>query len=70
MGSFTSGMFNGQGKFRWADNSEFDGNWKNNEMKGLGIKKLRNGMVEIQGVFDGNLVNGKGYKKWKRVVTN
>lgn len=39
-------------------------------MKGLGTKKLRNGMVEINGVFDGNFVNGKGYKKWKRVVVH
>jgi len=40
-------MFNGQGKFHWADGTEFEGQWKNNEMKGLGTKKLRNGMVEI-----------------------
>jgi hypothetical protein len=68
LGQFSGGMFNGQGKFRWSDGSEFEGQWKNNEMKGLGTKKLRNGMVEIHGVFDGNSVNGKGYKKWKRVV--
>jgi hypothetical protein len=37
-------------------------------MKGTGTKKLKNGMVEIHGCFDGNSVNGKGYKKWKRVV--
>lgn len=39
-------------------------------MKGLGTKRLRNGMVEIYGNFDGNSVNGKGYKKWKRVVVH
>ena len=61
-------MFNGQGKFRWSDGSEYEGLWKNNEMKGTGTKKLKNGMVEIHGCFDGNSVNGKGYKKWKRVV--
>lgn len=65
-----SGMFNGQGKYRWADGSEYEGLWKNNEMKGIGTKKLRNGMVEIHGFFDGNSVNGKGYKKWKRVVVH
>ncbi len=37
-------------------------------MKGLGTKKLKNGQVEIHGIFDNNLVNGKGYKKWKRFV--
>ena len=63
-------MFNGQGKFRWADGTEYEGQWKNNEMKGLGTKKLRNGMVEIQGMFDGNSVNGKGSKKWKRQVVH
>lgn len=39
-------------------------------MKGLGTKRLKNGMVEIHGAFDGNQVNGKGYKKWKRVVVH
>lgn len=37
-------------------------------MKGLGTKKINNGMIEIHGVFDNNLVNGKGYKKWKRFI--
>jgi hypothetical protein len=37
-------------------------------MKGLGTKKLRNGMAEIHGYFENNQVNGKGYKKWKRFV--
>ena len=54
-------MFNGQGKFRWSDGSEYEGLWKNNEMKGTGTKKLKNGMVEIHGCFDGNSVNGKGH---------
>lgn len=37
-------------------------------MKGYGTKKTNNGAVEISGYFDGkNLVNGKGYKKWKNV---
>jgi hypothetical protein len=39
-------------------------------MKGIGTKRLKNGMVEIHGAFDGNQVNGKGYKKWKRVVVH
>ena len=39
-------------------------------MKGFGTKKLKNGMVEIHGVFDGAYVNGKGHKKWKRVVVH
>lgn len=41
--------------------------WKNNEMKGLGTKRMRYGGVEIHGIFDNNCVNGKGYKKWKRI---
>ena len=37
-------------------------------MKGQGVKKSNNGTIEISGFFDGrNLVNGKGYKKWKKV---
>ena len=37
-------------------------------MKGQGIKKSNNGTIEISGFFDGrNFVNGKGYKKWKKV---
>jgi hypothetical protein len=63
-------MFNGQGKFRWSDGSEFEGQWKNNEMRGLGTKRIRNGLIEIHGVFEGNSANGKGYKKWKRVVVH
>jgi hypothetical protein len=42
--------------------------WKNNEMKGLGTKKIRNGAIEIHGNFDGHNVNGRGYKKWKKFV--
>ena len=38
-------------------------------MKGYGTKKTNNGAVEISGHFDGkNMVNGKGYKKWKNVT--
>ena len=39
-------------------------------MKGMGTKRLKNGMVEIHGPFEGNQVTGKGYKKWKRVVVH
>ena len=49
------------------DGTEFEGIWKDNEIKGRGTKKLRNG-TEIHGIFDNNIVNGKGYKKWKRIV--
>lgn len=38
-------------------------------MKGAGTKKLKNGMIEIHGTFENNQVFGKGYKKWKRIVT-
>lgn len=37
-------------------------------MKGFGTKKLRNGQVEMQGYFDKNLAQGKGYKRWKKIV--
>lgn len=50
------------------DGSEYEGMWRNNEMKGLGTRKLRNGAIEIHGYFDRSLVNGKGYKKWKRFI--
>ncbi len=63
-------MFQGQGKFKWADGTEYEGQWKANEMKGMGTKRLKNGMVEIHGPFEGNQVTGKGYKKWKRVVVH
>lgn len=36
-------------------------------MKGLGTKKLKNG-IEIHGTFDNANVSGKGYKKWRRVT--
>ena len=37
-------------------------------MRGNGVKISNNGMIEISGNFDSNgLVNGKGYKKWKKV---
>lgn len=35
-------------------------------MKGIGTKKMNNGALEIHGTFDGESVNGKGYKKWKK----
>ena len=42
--------------------------WRHNEMRGMGTK--RQGGVEIHGMFENNKVNGKGYKKWKRVSNN
>lgn len=40
-------------------------------MRGLGTMRINNGNLEINGYFDNNnLVNGKGYKKWKRFVYN
>ena len=37
-------------------------------MRGHGVKVSNGGMIEISGSFDSNgLVNGKGYKKWKKV---
>ena len=38
-------------------------------MRGMGTKRSKNGFVEIHGQFEGNHVNGKGYKKWKRIVS-
>lgn len=68
-GQFLIGMFHGHGKFKQAsDHSEYDGNWRQNKMKGYGTKKSNNGAIEISGNFDGkNMVNGKGYKKWKNI---
>jgi hypothetical protein len=38
-------------------------------MRGYGVKKINNGSMEISGHFDcKNMVNGKGSKKWKRVI--
>lgn len=37
---------------KWPDGSEYEGQWKNNLMKGVGTKRLRNGTIEIHGLFD------------------
>ena len=38
-------------------------------MRGQGTKKLRFGAVEVAGYFtNGGEVNGKGLKKWRKVV--
>ena len=38
-------------------------------MKGQGVKKLKFGAIEITGNFsNGQEVNGKGLKKWRRVI--
>ena len=63
-------MFHGFGKFKQSsDKSEYEGNWKQNQMRGSGTKKSNDGTLEISGLFDGsNTVNGKGYKKFKRTI--
>lgn len=69
-GSFHQGLFHGQGRYRQpADGSEYNGMWVRNEMKGQGVKKLKFGAIEIAGNFsNGQEVNGKGLKKWRRLV--
>ena len=69
-GKFLIGMFHGFGKFKQSsDKSEYEGTWKQNQMRGNGTKKTNDGNIEISGIFDGtNMVNGKGYKKWKRAI--
>lgn len=61
-------MFHGFGKFKQqSDGSEYAGHWRQNQMKGNGVKKSNGGMVELSGHFDGRgVINGKGYKKWKK----
>lgn len=62
----SKGLFHGQGKYKQPeDGSEYIGMWFKNEMRGHGIKKIRWGEVEISGYFNGQHVNGKGYKKWR-----
>jgi hypothetical protein len=39
--------------------------WVQNEIKGMGIKKMQNGAVEVGGHFENGVVNGKGFKKLK-----
>ena len=39
--------------------------WVSNEIKGIGVKKMLNGIVEIGGNFENGVVNGKGHKKLK-----
>lgn len=39
--------------------------WVQNEIKGMGIKKMQNGAVEIGGHYENGVVNGKGFKKLK-----
>lgn len=39
--------------------------WVFNEIKGMGVKKMLNGAVEIGGNFENGVVNGKGHKKLK-----
>ena len=69
-GTFRQGLFHGTGRYRQPlDGSEYNGNWVRNEMKGQGTKKLRWGAIEISGNFsNGQEVNGKGLKKWRRVI--
>ena len=38
-------------------------------MRGQGVKKLKFGSIEISGTFsNGQEVNGKGLKKWRKAV--
>ena len=62
-GSFQNGKFHGQGKYKQPrEDLEYEGSWFNNEIKGMGIKKVGN--LEIGGVFENGTVSGKGFKKW------
>lgn len=71
-GEFHQGLFHGQGKYRQPlDGSEYNGSWVRNEMKGQGTKKLKFGAIEIAGNFsNGGEVNGKGLKKWRKIIKN
>lgn len=65
-GEFKNGQFHGSGRYKQpVQQVEYDGMWCKNEMKGIGVKKLEGGALEIGGYFENGTVNGKGHKKWK-----
>ncbi len=39
--------------------------WYKNEIKGEGIKRFKDGFIEIGGIFDKGQINGKGFKRWR-----
>jgi len=52
-GNFVEGMFHGKGKFKQvADGSEYDGWWRQNQIRGHGTKICNGGTIEISGCFD------------------
>jgi hypothetical protein len=71
IGDFKNGLFHGNGKYKQPHlNIEYEGCWVRNEMKGQGVKKVNNGMLEIGGQYENGTVNGKGHKKWRKEGTS
>ena len=62
-----NGLFHGQGRYWQTDGAEYVGQWYRNEIRGEGVKKLKQSGVELGGHFVGGQVCGKGYKKWRRM---
>lgn len=57
------GYFTGDGVFDFASGTEYNGQWSNNEMEGLGVLNIPSEGV-YKGGFSGSLKNGEGTFTW------
>ena len=59
-GSFSGGVFSGQGTYKYANGDVYTGAWKNGKPHGTG--KLTSGGEVYEGSFTNGVINGSGQK--------
>ncbi len=63
-GEYINGLKNGKGKEKNSE-FEYEGDYKNNKLNGIGKIKFKNKQCEYEGNFENNNLNGFGIFKWE-----
>ena len=63
-GEYINGLKNGKGKEKNCE-FEYEGDYKNNKLNGIGKIKFENKKCEYEGKFQNNNLNGYGVFKWE-----
>eukprot|EP00970_Alexandrium_tamarense_P019159 scaffold13659_cov193-Alexandrium_tamarense.AAC.2 len=58
-GGFVSDAYSGDGKYKWFDGDEYEGQWKDGERHGLGIFRLADGGAEYS-MYEKGVATGEG----------
>ncbi|EED96197.1 predicted protein, partial [Thalassiosira pseudonana CCMP1335] len=68
-GGFVSDAYSGDGKYKWFDGDEYEGQWKDGERHGLGIFRLADGGAEYSMYEKGGGLDAAGKRTGHGIMT-